>query len=154
MTTQTVFLAKHAVTTNDIFEWRFGEDKAIKAQFALFYRREFDSKPIWVISGRTGNFEDKNYFAFAMSLPYIDDEHFPGIHKLSDGLTFTHSHWIPAPEGFDGLQSVNADSAWLNIKKYDSISGTVEGSFEAVFKSHGYRLNPKGTFTMTRLTPS
>jgi hypothetical protein len=151
MTTQVIFLPKKPLVRDDKFQWKLG-GKQKTAKFRSFYRGEFFGEPYWAISGGTGNFDDESYFAFSMTLLYQSDEALTGVYNLSDGLTFGHSHWIPAPPGFTGMATVDADSATLSIK-YDPKTDIATGSFEAVFKSHRYRLNPKGTFTMTRLRP-
>jgi hypothetical protein len=150
MTTQMIFLPKKTAISDDRFRWNLG-DKPQTAEFSAFYQGDFFGEFYWAISGGKGNFDDENFFSFDMVLPYKGDEALAGVYKLSDGLTCSHLHWIPAPPGFEGMAKVDADSATLNIIKYDAESDIVEGTFEAVFKSHGYRLNPKGTFTMKRL---
>ncbi|MBT9265327.1 hypothetical protein KKQ10_10580 [Pseudomonas sp. MG-9] len=154
MTTQVIFLPKEkplVLVRDDTFQWRLG-GKQKTAKFRSFYQGEFLGEPYWAIDGGTGNFDDESYFAFSLTLPYQSDEALTGTYNLSHGLTFGHSHWIPAPPGFIGMARVTADSATLSIK-YDTKTDIATGSFEAVFKSHRYRLNPKGIFTMTRLRP-
>ena len=152
MTTHVMFLPKKPLVSDDRFQWRLG-GKRNTAKFRSFYQDEFLGERYWSISGGTGNFDDESYFSFSMTLPYQSDESLTGVYNFDNGLTFVHSHWIPAPPGFIGMASVDADSAILSVK-YDAETDIATGSFEAVFKSHRYRLNPKGTFTMTRLRPS
>ena len=152
MTTHAIFLPKTPPVRDDQFQWRLG-DKQKTAEFSSFYQGEFLGELYWAISGGTGNFDDENYFAFSMTLPYQSDETLTGVYHLVQGLTCVHSHWIPAPPGFIGMATVDADSATLSIK-YDPETDIATGSFEALFKSHGYRLKPKGTFTMTRVRPT
>jgi len=152
MTTHITFLPQKTLVRDDRFEWRLG-DKKQTAKFRSFYQDEIVGQRYWSISGGTGNFDDESYFAFALTLPYQSDEALTGDYNFDDGLTCVHSHWVPAPPGFIGMATVDADSAILSIK-YDPETDIATGSFEAVFKSHRYRLMPKGTFTMTRLRPS
>lgn len=153
MTTHAIFLPKRPLVRDEKFEWRLG-GKRITAEFSSFYQDEFLGELYWAISGGTGNFDDENYFAFSMTLPYRSDETLTGVYDLKKGLTCVHSHWIPAPPGFIGMATVDADSATLNIIKYDPETDIATGSFEALFKSNRYRLKPKGTFTMTRVRPT
>jgi hypothetical protein len=150
MSIQIIFLPKKPRVSDDRFQWKLG-GKQITAEHGYFIQADYFGELYWAITGGAGNFDDENYFSFGMILPYKGDDALAGVYKLSDGLTCTHRHWISAPPGFEGMATVDADSATLNIIKYDSESDIVEGTFEAVFKSHGYRLNPKGTFTMKRL---
>lgn len=152
MTTHVMFLPKKPPVRNDTFQWRLG-DKRKTAEFSSFYQGEFLGELYWAISGGTGNFDDENYFAFSMTLPYQSDKTLTGVYHLDQGLTCVHSHWIPAPPGFIGMATVDADSATLSIK-YDPETDIATGSFEALFKSNRYRLKPKGTFTMTRVRPT
>lgn len=152
MTTHTIFLPKMPLVRAEQFEWRLG-GKRKTAEFSYFYQDEFLGKLYWAISGGTGNFDDENYFAFSMTLPYRSDETLTDVYDLKKGLTCVHSHWIPAPPGFIGMATVDADSATLSIK-YDPETDIATGSFEALFKSNRYRLMPKGTFTMTRVRPT
>jgi hypothetical protein len=84
-------------------------------------------------------------------VPYIDDNVLEYTYKLGDGkdLHVSHMHSIPAPDGFIGFRSVDADDAELTIR-LDPVKGTVQGDFNALFKSHGYRLFPQGTFKLIR----
>jgi hypothetical protein len=147
-----MFLPKKPLVSDDRFQWRFGDERTT-AKFRSFYQDEFLGQRYWSISGGTGNFDDESYFSFSMTLPYQSDKPLTGVYNLGDGLTFVHSHWIPAPPGFIGMASVDADEAILNIE-YNDETDIATGSFEALFKSNRYRLKPKGTFTMTRLRPS
>lgn len=152
MTIHATFIPKkHGTLANEnTFKWKYGTSKKT-AEFSNFYQGEFIGEPYWAISAGTGTFEGEDFFTFNMTLPHKGDDMLKDVYTLSNGLTFVHGHWIPAPPGFDGYRTVDADSATLNIIKYDPVTDIAEGTFEALFKSHGYRLNPKGTFTLKRL---
>lgn len=155
MTTHATFIPKKCATfaNENIFQWKYGTIKKT-AEFSDFYQGEFFGEFYWSIGGGMGTAAEENTFVFSMTLPYNGDDALPGIYTLDNGLSFLHGHWIPAPPGFNGFRTVDADSATLNIINYNPVTDIVEGTFEALFKSHGYRLNPKGTFTMKRLRPS
>lgn len=154
MTAHAIFIPKKRGTlaNENIFEWKYETTKKT-AEFSDFLQDEFLGKRYWALGGGMGTQEEENLFIFSMTLPYNGDDALKGVYKLDDGLTFLHGHWIPAPPGYEGFRTVEADSATLNIIKYDPVTDIVEGTFEALFKSDGYRLNPKGTFTMKRLRP-
>ncbi|OYQ00933.1 hypothetical protein B7L09_27420 [Pseudomonas mandelii] len=154
MTTHTTFIPKkHGTLANEnILKWKYGAIEK-KAEFSDFLQGDFNGERYWSIGGGMGTVEEDNVFIFSMTLPYKGDDALKGIYTLAHGLTFLHSHSIPAPPGFHGFRTVEADSATLNIISYDRKTDIVVGTFDALFKSHGYRLNPKGTFTMKRLRP-
>lgn len=132
------------------FQWSLGGNLS-KATATAFYRSLFQptGEESWIFSGSTGSADEENYFSFLLSVPYLGDEVLERTYKLGDGhgLHFSHSHSIPAPPGFTGFRTVNPDDAELSIV-LDPIKGTVQGDFNARFKT--YRLNPNGTFKMIR----
>lgn len=132
------------------FRWTLG-DKTTHAQNSFFYRSRFEptGEESWVFSGSTGSGDEENFFSFLLMVPYLGDDRLERTYKLGDGhgLFFSHIHSIPAPPGFTGFRTVDPDDAELAIV-LDPVEGTVQGDFNAVFKT--YRLNPTGTFKMTR----
>ncbi|WP_283183764.1 hypothetical protein [Pseudomonas svalbardensis] len=152
MSTKDIFIPKGnsiQAPGND-FHWNFGSE-VTRAEKTLFFLHEFPptGELSWVMSGITGTLDDENYFSFKVSVPYIDDTLLERTYKLGDELDVSHSHSIPAPPGFTGFRFVDADNAELTIR-LDPIKGTVQGDFNAIFRSEGYRLNPNGTFKLTR----
>ncbi|MBS4078100.1 hypothetical protein [Pseudomonas rustica] len=95
--------------------------------------------------------EKETYFSFIFSVPYLNEDLTERTYKLGDGqgLSFSHSHSVPAPSGGTAFTSINADEAELTIR-LDRTSGTVTGDYFATFKSRRYRLRPEGTFQLTR----
>jgi hypothetical protein len=154
MSTKDIFIPKEnsiQAPGND-FHWSLGADP-IPAENTTFFRSLFEptGEKSWVFDGSTGSGDEENFFSFLLMVPYIDDNVLEYTYKLGDGkgLHLSHSHSIPAPPGFTGFRTVDADDAELTIT-LDPIKGTVQGDFNAIFKSEGYRLKPNGTFKLTR----
>ncbi|WP_434707712.1 hypothetical protein J3P75_18125 [Pseudomonas sp. R1-1] len=154
MSIKTIFLPKEGSIkrTSDDFHWNYGKEP-INAQDCSFYYSVFPptGEKSWVIAGSTGKPVDGNFFAFLISVPYLDEDLMEYTYKLNDGqgLHFGHLHSVPAPPGFEGVTIVDADDAELTLR-LDRKAGYVTGEFRALFKSHGYRLLPNGTFKMKR----
>lgn len=152
MSTKDIFIPKgnNIQAPENDFHWNFGSE-VTRAEKTLFFLYEYPptGELSWTISGSTGTFDEENYFGFGMSVPYIDDTLLERTYELSDELHFSHIHSIPALPGYIGYRVVDADNAELTIR-LDPIKGTVQGDFNAIFKSEGYRLNPNGTFKLTR----
>jgi len=151
MNTQTVFIPKEKTPKlkENVFTWSLGGN-TIVADKTLFYLHVFPptGEKSWSFSGSTGAVEEENLFLFGFSVPYIDEEVFDHSYTLDGGLHFYHGHSIPAPEGFYGYRTVTADSAELSVR-LDPVKRTANGDFTAVFKTHGDRLNPRGTFNLS-----
>ncbi|MFJ2537259.1 MULTISPECIES: hypothetical protein [unclassified Pseudomonas] len=154
MSAKCIFIPKQnsvQPATHD-FHWSFNAGP-IYAQDSSFHYSVFPptGKESWVFSGSTGTGEEENYFALLLSVPYLDEDLMEYTYKLNDGqgLHVSHIHSIPAPPGFTGFATVDADDAELTIR-LDRKTGTVTGNFTATFKSAGYRLKPDGTFKLTR----
>ncbi|WP_085690129.1 MULTISPECIES: hypothetical protein [unclassified Pseudomonas] len=151
MSSHTVFVPKSnspAILANQ-FHWKFGSNPEVTADRSLFYLHEFPptGERNWSISGSTGSILDSDYFAYNMTIPYINDAPLKATYTLKDKLSFKHSHSIPAPDGFNGWTVVDADEATLIID-LDPAKGIAVGTFEANFKSHGYRTQPIGRFNL------
>lgn len=154
MSAKCIFITKQnsfQPATND-FHWSFGAE-LINAQHSSFDYSVFPptGEESWVFAGSTGSLDEENYFSFLLSVPYLDEDLMEYTYKLNDGkgLHVAHIHSIPAPPGFTGFATVDADDAELTIR-LDRTTSTVTGDFTATFKSEGYRLWPNGTFKLTR----
>ncbi|WP_223511732.1 hypothetical protein [Pseudomonas sp. GL-B-19] len=152
MSTKDIFIPKAnsiQAPGND-FHWNFGDDPK-QAEHTTFYRSLFEptGEESWVFDGSTGSGDEENLYSFLLMVPYIDDNVLENTYKLRDGqkLHVSHTYSIPAPPGFTGFRVVDADDAELTIH-LDPIKGTVQGDFNAVFKTH--RMNPNGTFQLKR----
>jgi len=157
MSNKTIFIPnknniKH---TTDDFHWNYGSE-LINAQNCSFFHDIFPptGEEHWVFAGSTGSAEKGDWFAFQLSVPYRDQDLMEYTYKLNDGLGMhcSHLHSIPAPPGYTGFTSVDADDAELTIR-LDRKAGTVTGEFSAKFLSGRYRLNPNGNFKLTRNAP-
>jgi hypothetical protein len=150
MSTKDIFIPKrdHIQSSENLFHWNFGAEP-IKAESALFYKDRFEptGEEGWVFSGSTGTAEEENLYSFLLMVPYLHVPLLERTYKLDDGqgLHVSHGYSIPAPPGFIGFRVVDADDAELTVR-LDMIAGTVEGDFNANFKTH--RLNPNGTFKL------
>lgn len=151
MSSLTIFVPRsHSPTIlANQFHWKFGSNPEVAAERSLFYLHEYPptGELSWSISGSTGSISGGDYFAYSMSFPYINDAPLKATYTLKDKLSFRHSHSIPAPDGFDGWSVVDADEATLTID-LDPAKGIAVGTFEAKFKSHGYRTQPIGRFNL------
>lgn len=134
------------------FHWSLGAEPIHAGQSLFVYHRsEVTGDESWVFGGSNGSGQEQNFFAFHLTVPYLDTDLLECTYKLGDGqgLHVSHIHSIPAPPGFEGFQTVDADDAELTIR-LDRTTGTVRGDFIATFKSEGYRLWPNGTFRLSR----
>lgn len=136
-------------TDENQFKWTLADSKA-KANKSMFYQTEWFGYEYWEILASTGSMATEDYFTFSMSFPYRGDDALKGLYTLHDGLTFHHGHWLESSLPGGVYKAVGADSATLNIIRYDVGTGIVEGTFEALFKSSGYRLFPKGSLRLKR----
>lgn len=136
---------------SNVFTWQFGTNPETTATIISFELRHFipTGEKSWSISGSTGTLEEKNIFLYSFSIPYTSDAPFHKTYTLEDGLTFQHGHSSPGPSGFYGFTYVDADEATVTIDIHPS-KGIAKGTFEAKFKSHGYRTQPIGTFNLLR----
>ena len=152
MSTKDIFIPKEnsVQSPGNDFHWSLGADPVYAGRTA-FHRSLFEptGERSWVFNGSTGSGDEENYFSFLLMVPYIDDNALEYTYKLGDGkgLHLSHAHSIPAPDGGIGFRTVDADDAELTIR-LDPIKGTVQGDFNANFKT--YRLNPNGTFNLKR----
>ncbi|UZE25526.1 hypothetical protein LOY67_09025 [Pseudomonas sp. B21-056] len=150
MNTQTLFIPKDKTPTlkENVFTWNLSGNPIV-ANKAFFYLHVFPptGEKSWAFSGSTGALEEENLFIFGFSVPYISEDVFDNSYTLDGGLHFYHGHSIPAPEGFWGYQVVTADSAELSVR-LDPVKRTASGDFAAVFRTDGYRLDPRGTFNL------
>ncbi|MFJ7106665.1 hypothetical protein ACIQU2_03375 [Pseudomonas sp. NPDC098740] len=132
------------------FLWHFNDPNTV-AESTSFHKGYFPptGEYSWGFSGSTGSGDEENFFSFLIMVPYLGEDVLEYTYKLGDGkdLHFSHTHSIPAPPGFTGFRVVDADDAELSIR-LDPIKGTVQGDFNATFKT--YRLNPNGTFKLKR----
>jgi hypothetical protein len=154
MSAKDIFIPKEdriQAAGND-FHWSFGGDP-IYAESTSFHRALFQptGEVSWVFSSSTGSIAEGNFFGFQLMVPYIDDSVLEYTYKLGDGkdLHVSHLHSIPTSPGYIGVKTVDADDAELTIR-LDPVNGTVQGDFNALFKSDGYRLFPQGTFKLIR----
>ncbi|MGN8141916.1 hypothetical protein ACTJK3_13540 [Pseudomonas sp. 22105] len=151
MSSHTIFVPKSnstAIPANE-FYWTFGSNPEVTAERSLFYLFTYlpTGEQFWSILGAIGSISSGNYFAYNMSFPYIDGAPLKATYTLKDKLSFSHGSSIPAPEGFEGWRVVKADEATLTID-LDPAKGTAVGTFEAKFKSHGFRTQPIGHFNL------
>jgi hypothetical protein len=155
MIAHTIFIPEKFGTHTDEnkFKWTLGANKG-KANKSLLYQTEWFGFEYWEILAGSGSMETEDYCTFSMGLPYLGDKALEGIYTLLDGLTFHHGHWAESALPGGVYKSVGADSAILNITNYDLVTDVVEGTFEALFKSSGYRLFPKGSFRLKRVYPT
>jgi hypothetical protein len=151
MSSHTIYVPRSnsPVILENQFHWQFGSNPEVTAERSLFYLAEhpITGERAWSIFGATGLISGGNYFAYSMSFPYINDAPLKATYTLKDKLSFKHSHSSPAPEDFDGWTTVDADKAKLTID-LDPSRGIAVGTFEANFKSHGYRTQPIGRFNL------
>ena len=151
MSSHTIFIpqANSPVILENQFHWQFGSNPEVTAERSLFYLAEhpITGERGWSISGAIGSISLRNYFAYSMLIPYENDAPINATYTLDDKLSFKHSHSSPAPEGFEGFTTVDANKAILTIK-LDPSRGIAVGTFEANFKSHGYRTQPIGRFNL------
>lgn len=153
MTAQHIYLPKTNFTQKqgNILTWQFGTNPVTTSTITFFDLNHFipTGEKSWSISGSTGTMEDENIFLYLFSIPYTNDAPFNKTYTLKDGLIFQHGHSSPAPSGFYGFTYVDADEATVKIDIHPT-KGIATGTFEAKFKSHGYRTQPKGTFNLLR----
>lgn len=150
MTTNYVLTPKKskAQRPENSFTWKFGSNPETTATDTVFTRNEYPpGEKTWLISGSTGTQESEDIFSYAFAIPRTDGAPFKKTFTLEDGLQFWHGHSIPAPGGFYGYRTVDADEATITID-IDPARGTAKGTFKAAFKSHGYRPQPEGTFNL------
>ena len=154
MSTKDIFIPKEnsVQSPGNDFHWNLGANPVYAGRTA-FYQGLFEptGERSWVFNGSTGSTDEENFFGFLLMVPYIDNNVLEYTYKLGDGkdLHVSHIHSIPAPDGGIGFRTVDADDAELTIR-LDPVNGTVQGDFNALFKSRGYRLFPQGTFKLTR----
>ncbi|ROM71086.1 hypothetical protein BK653_04200 [Pseudomonas brassicacearum] len=150
MNTHTVFIPKDATPKlmENVLTWNLGGNPVVASR-AYFYLHEYPptGEKSWAFNGSTGSLQEENLFVFGFSVPYINEEVFDNSYTMDGGLFFYHGHSIPAPEGFYGYTTVNADSAELTVR-LDPVNETAKGNFTAIFKAPGYRMNPTGTFDL------
>ncbi|WP_085707199.1 hypothetical protein [Pseudomonas sp. B35(2017)] len=154
MSAQTIWLPKKGdqhIDAGNSFDWQFGDNHKVSAKYTLFTRSNYQGVIHWHIGGSLGTLDNHDYYGFSMSLPFEGNEKLVGVYHLKDGLSFSHGHWFEAAPGFEGLQTVTAETATLNIIEYDFKTGIVKGTFEAEFKEPLYRMAPSGTFTIKQI---
>ncbi|MFZ3284468.1 hypothetical protein [Pseudomonas sp.] len=153
MTAKLIYIPKKDFiqTRENVLTWQFGTNPETTATIAFFelHHSSVTDEKHWSISGSTGTMEEENFFGYLFAIPYTNDAPFNKTYTLKDGLTFSHGHSSPGPGGFYIITNVDADEATLKIDIHPT-RGIAKGTFEAKFKSHGYRTQPKGTFKLLR----
>lgn len=154
MDSSTLYLPKTGHTPEHAgrLVWRLDNGPDVYAERTSFGLGEFppgSGQRYWALSGSTGNPELETYFYFQIIIDYqkgpFENITFKlGDHKL---LSMGHAYSIPAPPGFYGIQTVEADSGQTTLS-LDLETGTIDGRFESVYRT--LRLAPKGHFRMTR----
>lgn len=151
MSSHTIFVPKSnstAIPANE-FYWTFGSNPEVTAESSLFYLFTYPptGEQFWSILGAIGSVSSGNYFAYNMSFPYINDAPLNATYTLKDKLNFSNSISFPPPEGFESWRVVHANEATLKID-LNPAKGIAVGTFEAKFKSHGFRTQPIGRFNL------
>ncbi|WLI05179.1 hypothetical protein PSH66_21615 [Pseudomonas sp. FP597] len=151
MSAQDIFIPQKTRINNpkNTFRWKFGDNPQTEADYSRFFHNVYmpTGEESWVFSGSVNEPDSPDYFQFLMSIPDIGEPPKDKEFTLENGLSFRHVHSIGAPPGFIGYRTVNADSAELIIT-IDLVKGAAQGKFNAHFKSHGYRIQPAGSFTL------